>query len=41
MTPAQRDLANLHDHYGPSFLDELATYLQRARLVQQQEGAKQ
>ena len=31
MTPAQRDLANLHDHYGPSFLDEMATYLQRAR----------
>ena len=41
MNPIQRDLANLHDHYGPAFLAELETYLRRARLVQQQEGAKQ
>ncbi len=41
MNPIQRDLANPHDHYGPALLAEPATYLQRARLVQQQEGAKQ
>lgn len=41
MNPIQRDLANLHDHYGPAFLAELETYLHRARLVQQRTERKQ
>lgn len=37
MNQIQRDLALLHEHYGPEFLAELATYLRRARIAQKQE----
>lgn len=37
MNPIQRDIAMLHEHYGPEFLAELETYLRRARIAQQQQ----